>query len=55
MVSPEEISMSRIVKHQTMRSNLPVESPKNFYLRNLYYQFFSQCDFTVRFTISWSC
>ena len=36
MVSPEEISMSRIVKHQTMRSNVPVESPKNYYLRNLY-------------------
>ena len=39
MVSPEEISMPRIVKHQTMRSNVPAESPKNYYLRNLYYPF----------------
>ena len=37
MVSPEEISMPRIVKHQTMRSDVPAESPKNYYLRNLYY------------------
>ena len=37
MVSPEEISMPRIVKHQTMRSNVPAESLKNYYLRNLYY------------------
>ena len=35
MVSPEKISMPRIVKHQTMRSNVPVESPKNYYLHNL--------------------
>ena len=39
MVSPEEISMSRTVKHQTMRSNVPVKSPKNYYLLNLYYPF----------------
>ena len=39
MVSPEEISMPRVVKHQTMRSNVSAESPKNYYLRNLYYQF----------------
>ena len=39
MVSPEEISMTRIVKHQTMRSNVPAESPKNYYLRNLYNSF----------------
>ena len=38
MVSPKEISMPRIVKHQTMRSNVPAESPKN-YLCNLYYPF----------------
>ena len=30
MVSPEEMSMPRIVKHQTMRSNVPAESPKNY-------------------------
>ena len=36
MVSPEEISMPRIVKHQTMRSNVPPELPKNYYLCNLY-------------------
>ena len=39
MVSPDEISRPRIVKHQTMRSNVPAQSPKNFYLRNLYYPF----------------
>ena len=27
MVSSEEISIPRIVKHQTMRSNVPAESP----------------------------
>ena len=31
IVSPEEISIPRIVKHQTMRSNAPEESPKNYY------------------------
>ena len=39
MVSPEELSMPRIVKHQTMFSNVSKESPKNCYLRNLYYPF----------------
>ena len=39
MVSPEEISMPRIVKHQTMRNNEPAEAPKNYYFRNLYYPF----------------
>ena len=39
MVSPEEISMPRIVKHQTMCSNVPAESPKNYYLSNFYYPF----------------
>ena len=33
--------MPRIVKHQTMRNNLPAESPKNYYLLNLYYSFFN--------------
>ena len=39
MVSPEEITMPRIAKHRTMRSNVPAESPTNYYLRNLYYPF----------------
>ena len=41
MVSPEEINvrMPRIAKHKTMRSNVPAESPKNYYLHNLYYPF----------------
>ena len=39
LVSPEEISKPRIVKHQTIRSNVPAESPKNYFLRNLYHQF----------------
>ena len=39
MVSTEKISMRRIVKHQTMRSNVPAESLKNYYLRNLYHPF----------------
>ena len=39
MVSPEEISIPRIVKHQTMHSNVPAETPKNYYLRSLYYPF----------------
>ena len=39
MVSPEEISMPRIVNHQTMRSNILTESLMNYYLRNLYYIF----------------
>ena len=39
MVSPEKISMPRIVKNQTMRRNVPAESPKNYYLRNFYYPF----------------
>ena len=39
MVSPEEISMPCIVKHLTMRSNVSAESPKNYYLRYLYYPF----------------
>ena len=38
MVLPEEISVPRIAKYLTMRSNVPAESPKN-YLRNLYYPF----------------
>ena len=36
MLSSKEISMPHIVKHQTMRSNVPAESPINYYLRNLY-------------------
>ena len=39
MVSPEEIRMPRIVKHQTMHGNVSTESPKNYYLRNLYYPY----------------
>ena len=39
MVSRQEISMPRIVKHQTMRSKVLAESSKNHYLRNLYYPF----------------
>ena len=39
MVTPEEISKPRNVKHQTMRSNVPTESSKNYYLRNIYYPF----------------
>ena len=39
MVSPEKISMRRIVKHQLMRSKVPAESPKNYHLFNLYYSF----------------
>ena len=39
MASPKEINMPRIVKHQTMRNNLPIESPKNYYLHKLYYPF----------------
>ena len=39
MVSPEEIIMPRMVKHQTIRSNEPAEPTKNYYLRNLYYLF----------------
>ena len=39
MVSSEEISMPPILKHQTMRSNVPTQSSKNHYLRNLYYPF----------------
>ena len=31
--------MPCIVKHQTMRSNEPSESPKNYYVRALYYPF----------------
>ena len=31
--------MSRVVKHQTMRSNVPAKSPKNYYLLNLYHPF----------------
>ena len=36
MVSPEEISMPCIVKHQTMRGNVPAEIPKKYYLRKLF-------------------
>ena len=36
MVSPEEISMAHIVKHQTTCNNVTAESPKNYFLRNLY-------------------
>ena len=39
MVSHEERSIPRIVKHQTIRNNLPAESPKNYYLCNQYYPF----------------
>ena len=39
MVLPEKISMPRIVKHQTICSNAPAESPKNYYLCNLNYPF----------------
>ena len=31
--------MLRIVKHQTMCSNVPAESSTNYYLRNFYYPF----------------
>ena len=31
--------MPPTVKHQTMRSNVPAKSPKNYYLRNLYHPF----------------
>ena len=52
MVSPEEISIPRIHQtmrgnvlaeisiHQTMRGNVLAESPRNYYLRNLYYPVF---------------
>ena len=33
------LPLTRIVKHQTMRCNVSAESPKNYYLRNLYYPF----------------
>ena len=39
MMLPEEINMSRIIKHQTKHSTIPAESPKNYYLSNLYYPF----------------
>ena len=39
VVSPQEISLPRIVKYQTMRSNVPSESPENYYLRYFYYPF----------------
>ena len=39
MVSPKEINMLHIVKHQTMRRNVPAESPRNYYLRNFYHPF----------------
>ena len=39
MVSPEEISIPRIAKHQTMRSNAPALTSKEYNLRNLYYPF----------------
>ena len=39
MVAPEEISMPHIVKHQTVHSNVPAETPKNYYLRSLYHPF----------------
>ena len=39
IVSPEEISIPRMIKHQMLRSNVPAESPKNYYLRNIYYPF----------------
>ena len=39
LMSPEEISMPRIVKHQTMRSNVPGKSLKKYYLRDFYYLF----------------
>ena len=54
MVSSEEISMPRIVKHQTMRSNVPAESFKNYYLRILYHPFL-ECDFAVGQKIFWLC
>ena len=38
-MSPEEIDMPRIVKHQTMHNNVLAESLKNYYLRNFYYLF----------------
>ena len=31
--------MPRIVNHQTMHNNVEAESPKNYYLRNLYNPF----------------
>ena len=37
MMSPEKISMPRIVKHQLIRSKVPAESPKNYHPFNLYY------------------
>ena len=39
VVSSEETSMPRIVKHQTMRGNVPAESPRNYYLPKLYCPF----------------
>ena len=39
MVSPKEIRIPRIVKHQTLRCNIPAELLKNYYLRNFYYLF----------------
>ena len=46
MVSPKEISMQRVVKQQTMRDNVLAESPKNYYLRNLYYPFLDSVIFS---------
>ena len=39
MMSPEKISMPHIVKHYTIRRNVPAVSSKNYYFRNLYYPF----------------
>ena len=53
MVSTEEISMPCIVQHQTMRSNVPADSPKNLSRQPLLL-IFGLCHFAVRSTIFWS-
>ena len=51
MVSPEEISMPRFVKYQTMRSSVSAQSSKNCYLRNLYYPYVDATSTTHMWTM----
>ena len=55
MVSPEEINMPHFLKHQTMRCNVPVELPKNYYLRNFYYPFLDSVILQLDQRLFWLC
>ena len=48
MVSPKEKSMPRVIRHQTMRGNVPAEATKNYYDCKLYNPFMDSVEVMLK-------